>query len=271
MPRPACLVLASLLAASPLSAQVIAYEAVEVDADPFVTGGERSLPPAPAVMPAGPALVPAGPVALPAYGPFRVLDPRRAALVDVTDGRSPEAFAAMLRDHPGIATIEMLECPGTEDDLANLRLGRMIRAHGMATHVPAGGSVRSGGVELFLAGARRSADPGAEFAVHSWMDDTGLEPDDYAAAAPENRRYLDYYRQMGMSLVEAEAFYAMTNSVPFASARWFDAAEMARWVRLDAAQPAEASPSTPPATMTVIAPAPSPVIALVLDSPATLQ
>lgn len=230
----ACLALVALFAVSPLSAQVIAYETVEVDADRFVNGGERSLfimvEPEPAV-----PLAPAIPEGAAAYGPFRVLGEDRAALVEVTDAASPQAFAAMLRDHPGIATIEMIECPGTEDDLANLRLGRMIRENGIATHVPAGGSVRSGGVELFLAGARRIADPGAEFAVHSWMDDTGLEPDDYAAGAPENRRYIDYYRQMGMSPIEAEAFYAMTNSVPFESARWLGAGEMGLWVRLDEA------------------------------------
>jgi hypothetical protein len=77
--------------------------------------------------------------ALASYGPFRVLDGKRAALVDVTDSRSPGQFAAMLRDHPGIATLELVECPGTEDDRANLKLGRMIRAAGLATHVPAGG------------------------------------------------------------------------------------------------------------------------------------
>jgi len=227
----ACLGLVCLLAVSPLSAQVIEYEAVDVVADHFDTGGERSLfltMAAEEPQTVLPAALPAGP----AYGPFRVLDGARAALVDVTDARSPALFAAMLRDHPGIAVIEMIDCPGTEDDLANLRLGRMIRERGIATHVPVGGSVRSGGVELFLAGARRSADPGAEFAVHSWMDDTGLEPGDYAATAPENRRYIDYYRQMGMSPIEAEAFYAMTNSVPFSSARWFGAGEMSLWVAL---------------------------------------
>jgi len=51
--------------------------------------------------------------------------------------------------------------------------------------------------------------------------------------APENARYLTYYRQMGMSAEEATAFYAMTNSVPFEEARWLDAVEMGRWVRLD--------------------------------------
>lgn len=240
----ACLGLSLLFAISPLSAQEIRYEPVEVSADNFVTGGERSLfvvqPETIDVTPgtmsgmdmvAPAAAIPDGP----AYGPFRVIDERHAALVDVTDARSPALFSAMLRDHPGIATIEMVECPGTEDDLANLRLGRMIREKGIATHVPAGGSVRSGGVELFLAGAHRAADQGAEFAVHSWMDDTGLEPDDYAANAPENRRYIDYYRQMGMSQARAKAFYAMTNSVPFSSAKWFGAGEMAMWVPLEPA------------------------------------
>ncbi len=127
----------------------------------------------------------------------------------------------------------MIECPGTDDDRANLRLGRMIHARGIATHVPAGGSVRSGGVELFLAGARRIADPGAEFAVHAWADEDGRQPGDYAADAPENRAYLDYYREMGMSSSQAANFYAMTNSVPNADAKWMGAEDMARWVKLD--------------------------------------
>lgn len=234
----ACLALVSLFAVSPLYAQEIGYEVVDGagagDFDPAVvdaapTGGERTLltmsTPGPVEAPA----IPQGP----AYGPFRVMDEGRAALVDVTDALSPGQFARMLREHPGIATIEMIDCPGTEDDLANMEVGRMIRAHGIVTHVPAGGSVRSGGVELFLAGVRRYADPGSEFAVHSWQDDTGMEPADYAASAPENRRYIDYYRLMGMDAAQAQAFYAMTNSVPFASARWFDAGEMGTWVQLD--------------------------------------
>lgn len=221
----AILALLALHAASPLAAQEVIYEVVEAGADRFDDGGERMLQVEPAPIPRG----------LAAYGPFRVLDAGRAALVDATDADSPGQFEQMLRDYPGIGVIEMIECPGTEDDLANLRLGRMIRGRGIATHVPAGGSVRSGGVELFLAGAHRYADPGAEFAVHSWIDDTGLEPDDYAADAPENRRYILYYEQMGMSSAEAEAFYVMTNSVPFESARWFGANEMAMWVKLDRA------------------------------------
>ncbi len=180
-------------------------------------------------------IVGAAPLALPrglaAFGPFRVLDDTRAALVDVTDSRSPAQFAAMLRAHPRLAVLEMLDCPGTEDDGANLVLGRMIHARGMATHVPAGGSVRSGGVELFLAGTQRAADDGAEFAVHAWEDEDGREATDYPADAPQNRAYLDYYREMGMTPQQASAFYAMTNSVPFEQAKWLTAADIRPWIR----------------------------------------
>src|SRR3546814_19954211 len=40
---------------------------------------------------------------------------------------------------------------------------------------------------------------------------------------------------MGMSSIEAEAFYAMTNSAPFESAKWFGTGTMGLWVNLDRA------------------------------------
>jgi len=168
--------------------------------------------------------------ALAAYGPFRVLDARTAALVGITDGASPAAFRAMLRDHPDLAVLAFVECPGTYDDRANLALGRMIRAAGLAAWVPAGGSVRSGAVELVLAGISLRIDDGAEFAVHAWEDEDGHEAGDYAADSPENAKYLAYYREMGMSADAAAAFYAMTNAMPFEEARWLGGAEMRRWV-----------------------------------------
>ena len=215
-------------AAHAAHAQVIVYEEVIEEEYLVEAGGERFVEAHGIAVP-----VPAAPRGIASYGPFRVLDQDRAALVGTTGSAAPFQFADMLRAHPGIRTLEMIECPGTEDDRANLRLGRMIRAAGIATHVPAQGSVRSGAVELFLAGSRRTADPGAEFAVHSWADEDGRQAADYPESAPENRAYIDYYREMGMSAAQAKAFYAMTNSVPFEDAKWLGAAEMARWVPLD--------------------------------------
>lgn len=227
MRRIAILLIALFAAAgSPLAAQSVVYEDVIEETGVVAQGGsDRFVDSEPS---------PALPSGIATYGPFRVLDGTRAALIAATDARSPGQFAAMLRVFPQIRTIEMIECPGTDDDRANLRLGRMIHARGIAMHVPGGGSVRSGAVELFLAGSQRIADPGAEFAVHSWADEDGHEPRHFAADAPENRLYIDYYRAVGMSEAQANAFYAMTNSVPNADAKWLTAAEMALWVRLDA-------------------------------------
>ena len=170
------------------------------------------------------------PDAIASYGPFRVYDGQRASLVGVTDSATPRQFAALLRDFPAIATLEMLDCPGTDDDRANMKLGRMIRAAGIATHVPADGSVRSGAVELFLAGATQRIDDGAEFAVHSWLDDNGRQPHHFAADSPENRLYLDYYAEMGMAKDDARDFYGMTNSVAHDDAKWLTAQDMRAWI-----------------------------------------
>lgn len=223
--RIAALITASLAIgfAVPVSAQTYVYEEVvdewvETSASRFVS----------------PELARAEQQALASYGPFRVLDDRRAALVGVTTSYTPAEFDLMMANHPDIDTIEFIECPGTHDDRANLRLGRMIRARGMAAVVPAGGSVRSGAVELFLAGETRHIAEGAEFAVHAWLDDHGMGAWDYSADSPEHRKYLDYYREMGMGDEEASRFYAMTNSVPFESALWLTGEEMRDWIDLPA-------------------------------------
>lgn len=219
----------SATVAAPCAAQQVTYEVVEEedvvteDAGTVEGGADRFVTAAPAPAPHGIAR----------FGPFRVIDAAHAALVDVTDERSPAAFAAMLRAYPALAELDMIECPGTLDDVANLRLGRMIRAHGMVTRVPDGGSVRSGAVELFLAGTRRIAERRAEFAVHAWEDSDGHQPGDFSPDAPANRAYLDYYREMGMSALEARAFYDMTNKVPNSGAHWMNSGEMAMWVRLE--------------------------------------
>ncbi len=166
----------------------------------------------------------------PQYGPFRLLDGQHVALIGSTDANSPGEFKTLLLEHPGVEVLEFVDAAGTRDDIANLALGRMIRAAGIATHVPESGSVRSGAVELFMAGVERKIEDGAEFAVHSWVDTKGRGPGYFDADAPENRIYLDYYEEMGMSAERARAFYAMTNSVPYQFVLKLSASEMRVWI-----------------------------------------
>ena len=156
-----------------------------------------------------------------------------AALVGETDSQSPGLFKAMLQAFPGIKVLEMVDCSGTADDGANLQLGRLIREHGLVTEVPSGGSVRSGGLELFLAGTTRRAAPDAEFGVHAWKDETGHQPGDFPADAPANKTYLDYYRDMGLTPQDATGLYALTNSVPNEKMLWLHTADLKRFVSVE--------------------------------------
>lgn len=164
------------------------------------------------------------------FGPFVVASESIAVLVGTTDSASPAHFSQMIATYPQLRTLSFVDAPGTRNDIANLKLGRMIRSSGLSTHIPNGGSARSGAVELFLAGTRRTMEPGALFAVHSWRDSHGREPKDFAEDDPENRVYIDYYVDMGMTEADARAFYAMTNSVPHSRALWLGPGQIRHWI-----------------------------------------
>lgn len=173
------------------------------------------------------------------FGPFVVLSDRIAALVGTTDTESPKHFQRMLAAYPGISQLNFLDAPGTINDVSNLQLGRMIRASGISTHVPSNGSARSGAVDLFIAGVRRTMEDGARFAVHCWSDVYGKGPYDFPEHAPANELYLNYYMDMGMSHDKSHQFYAMTNSVPHSGAFWFGPEEMRKWIDTPATLDAE--------------------------------
>lgn len=205
---------------------IVEYEIVEGDEDRADDiGTTQRHGPAPALQNDG--------ATGPRFGPFTVVDATTARMVGSVTGVTPRDFAAMLAAHPMLKRLELVDCPGSLDEEANLRLARMVRRAGLATHIPEGGSVRSGAVELFLAGVIRSAHPTAEFGVHSWRDETGLEAGDYAADDPVHAEYLDYYREMGLDAAAARAFYAMTNASGYDDIRYLTKTDIARYVALN--------------------------------------
>lgn len=167
------------------------------------------------------------------FGPFTVVDGRSARMAGDVTSTTPHQFAAMLAAFPSVKRLDLVDCPGSLDEEANLALARAVRRAGLSTHVPAGGSVRSGAVELFLAGTTRSAHPTAEFGVHSWRDQDGNEAEDFPINHPVHAEYLDYYREMGMNADRARAFYAMTNATGFDQVRYLTRADIARYVALN--------------------------------------
>jgi len=128
-----------------------------------------------------------------------------AVMSGVIGASTPGRVLELALEHPEVDVIVMREVPGSIDDESNLRAAALVRRLGLATHVPADGEVASGGTDFFLAGARRTAEPGALFGVHSWGG-FGEEGADVPRDDPEHDKYLEYYRAMGID----EEFYWYT-------------------------------------------------------------
>ncbi len=163
------------------------------------------------------------------FGPFAVVSAEIAQMRGETDASTPGQFRRMLAAWPALKTIRMIDVAGTHNDDANFEVARMIRRAGISTVVPGNGSVRSGGVELFLAGVRRNAEPGAEFGVHSWRGEDGVDARDASANDPAHAAYVRYYQEVGLPAQTAREFYAFTNRVAFADVHYMTRDELARF------------------------------------------
>ncbi|WP_439143133.1 hypothetical protein [Planktotalea sp.] len=121
------------------------------------------------------------------------------------DATALDAFKKAQRRNPSVKKLVLKFVPGSGDDDANLILSSRVRGSQFATHVPSDGLIASGGVDLFLAGIKRSFDAGACVGVHSW-EGGGVEGRDLPKSSPEHDKYLEYFRKLGIQ----EDFYWFT-------------------------------------------------------------
>jgi len=130
--------------------------------------------------------------------------------------RAPKRIEQLLEDYPDLEWIELLDCPGSLDDVAALKASRLIREAGINTRVPSQGEIASGAVDFFIAGVVREVQEGGKVGVHSWSDGS-LEGKDLAQDHPDHDLYLDYYTEMGLS----EDFYWFTlNAASSSGIHW---------------------------------------------------
>ena len=117
-----------------------------------------------------------------------------------------EQFNNFMVAHPNTTRMVFGIIPGSIDDETNIKLGYEVRRLGLATHLTQSSEIYSGGVDLFLAGKKRTIESGAVIGVHSWADGLGREGKDVPASSPQHQLYLDYYRTMGID----DSFYWFT-------------------------------------------------------------
>ncbi|WP_052298056.1 hypothetical protein [Moritella sp. PE36] len=131
----------------------------------------------------------------------------------------------LLEQSPQITTMVMQNVPGSIDDEINLLASREIRKHGIATHIPADGMVASGGTDMFLAGIKRTIEPGAKIGVHSWGGGD-LAATDYSRDHEVHVQYLDYYKEMN---INTDFYWYTLEAAPADDILWMSEQDIAKY------------------------------------------
>ena len=160
------------------------------------------------------------------YGNFKVINDTTVTMNGVINGRTEDRFDKLISDHPKINTIILEDCPGSKNDDENLRVSKKIYDQGINTMLRSNSEIASGAVDLFLAGNKRSYEPGAKVGVHSWSGG-GKTATDYAEDHENHKPYIDYYKYVGMTEEEAKDFYFFTiKAAPADGIHWMTEEEL---------------------------------------------
>lgn len=126
-----------------------------------------------------------------------------AYLSGVLESDLPDKLKYMIRQHPNVTDIVLVDVPGTDDQQATMEGARLIRRFGLNTHIAATGYVLSGGVDLFLGGVKRTIGAGAGVGVHAWSNAIGTVASKLNRSNPIHAAYVNFYLEMGIP----ERFY----------------------------------------------------------------
>ncbi len=163
------------------------------------------------------------------FGIFSSQDANTAIMNGLIGSNTPTHWDNFIAAFPNTNNIIMKNCPGSEDDTANLQAARKVKSQNVAIHLPADAEIASGAVDFYLAGATRTREAGSRIGVHSWSDGTN-EASSFPVGHANHQPYIDYYLEMGFSQADSEAFYYFTiNAAPAASVHWMTEAEIAQY------------------------------------------
>lgn len=116
----------------------------------------------------------------------------------------------LLADHPNTTRFELVNVSGSIDDAVNMHTGRLIRQHKLETYIANGNQAHSGGVDLFAAGTKRTAETNAILGVHSWCCSVDGKPaNKLPENHPEHGAQLTYFREM-LGKTKGPEFYFFT-------------------------------------------------------------
>lgn len=138
-----------------------------------------------------------------------------AVLYGYIDSTTPKITEQFIRYNPTITTLVFMQIDGSNDDEANLKACQQLNQLDYIYYLPGveqykqDAFIASGGVDMFFSGKIRIVEPTAEVGVHSWSDGVH-EATDFPKNDSIHLEYIDYYKKIGLTNEEAEAFYFFT-------------------------------------------------------------
>lgn len=153
------------------------------------------------------------------------IDGSRAFLRGVLGSRTYAQLDTLIQEHPTVRTIVFQEVPGSMNDEINVHTGRLLRAAGLSTLVPADGMAASGGVDLFAAGLKREAEPGARLGIHAWCCYRGREAQEITRGHRAHAHQEAYFREM-MGPQGIEFYYQTLEAAPPERIHWMTREEL---------------------------------------------
>lgn len=151
-------------------------------------------------------------------------------LLGTFDAYTSDKVIAILQDSPEIELIVFTANGGSINDRDTIKLGHYIRQQGLDTHLMANGVAASGGVSLFLSGARRSVGEGAHVGVHSWAQCSGDGNSRQCKQAKDFPRHddaHDLHRDYILNMLGTDDFYWFSiTSAPHDGIYWLSDSDL---------------------------------------------
>ncbi|MDH7447904.1 hypothetical protein [Aquimarina sp. 2201CG14-23] len=164
-------------------------------------------------------------------GIFKSINDTTAEMNGVITGNTPAHFDNLVAKYPNLKKIQMLDCPGSEDDEANLRVSKKMHDMGIEFHLFSNSIIASGAVDMYVGGSKRTREMGSRIGVHSWGAGPG-EPiaTSYPVGHAVHLPYINYYTSVGFTQQEAEDFYYFTiNAAPAEDVHWMTDEEITQY------------------------------------------
>ncbi len=145
-------------------------------------------------------------------------------IADLLNSKTFGQMQRVIADNQQVNTLVFTAMEGSIDDDTTFKMGRWIRKQGLNTHLTAQSVIASGAVDLYLSGAVRTMERGAQLGVHSWSDGS-KEAADFPRDSREHQLNKTYIVDMGVP----EEFYWFTIYKASADAiHWMSEAEITK-------------------------------------------